>query len=151
MKIGIDIDNVIADTFADLIPHYNQFMGREETPQEVIETMRRRKFKMMHYFFVSWRKQVMTKISLIKGAAETIKHWHGDHHIKLVTSRWPIFNRQTRWWLNQHGIPYHELHYVKEKTKYKKAANCSLFIEDNLDECKILANYCERVLLFDQP
>lgn len=151
MEIGIDIDNVIADTFKDLIPYYNKFMGREETPQEVIETMRRRKLLMARYYLNAWRKRVMTRISLIKGAAETIRRWHGDHQIKLVTSRLTIFNRQTRWWLNQHSIPYHELHHAKETIKYQKAPNCSLFIEDNLEECEILANHCERVFLFDQP
>jgi uncharacterized HAD superfamily protein len=151
MKIGIDIDNVIADTFTDLIPYYNRFMGREDTPQEVIATMRRRKLLMVRYYFLAWRHRVMTGIKLIDGAAETLRGWAGEHQLKLVTSRLPLFNRQTREWLEKHQVPYHELHHAKETTKYRKAGQCEVFIEDNPEECEVLADHCERVFLFDQP
>jgi uncharacterized HAD superfamily protein len=151
MKIGIDIDNVIANTFADLIPYYNRFMGYEAAPQEVVETMRKRKIKMLQYYFRAWRQRVMTKISLIDGAKETIQQWHPKHEISLITSRLSIFNRQTRSWLDQHSIPYHSLHHAKEKTKHLKADGCQVFIEDNFEECEILADHCERVFLFDYP
>ncbi len=151
MKIGIDIDNVIADTFADLIPHYDKFMGRQHTPQEVVETMRRNRLTLLRYYFMAWKKRIMIRVGLIEGAAETIRQWHPNHQISLVTSRLPWFNRQTREWLNKHGIPYHELHHAKERTKHTKARGWDLFIEDNVEECRILANHCERVFLFDHP
>jgi len=151
MKIGIDIDNVIANTFADLIPHYERFMKQRSTPQQVIETMRRRKLKMLHYYFMSWQKRVMTTVGLIEGSAETIRQWHPDHQISLVTSRLRWFNRQTQEWLKKHNIPFDELHHAKEKSKHTKAKGCDLFIEDNVEECKILADYCERIFLFDHP
>ena len=149
MKIGIDIDNVIADTFADLIPHYERFMKQRSTPQQVIETMRRRKLKMLQYYFMAWKKRIMVTVGPIEGAAETSRQWHPKHQISLVTSRLCWFNRQTRDWLNKHNIPFHELHHAKERTKHKKANGCDLFIEDNVEECKILSDHCERVFLFD--
>ena len=151
MKIGIDIDNVIANTFAELVPYYNRFMGYESTPEEVVATMKRRKLKMLHYYFKAWQDKVMTKISVIAGAAETIKDWHGQHEISLITSRMSIFNRQTRQWLNNHSVPFHSLYHAKEKTKHLKANGCQIFIEDNFEECEILADHCERVFLLDYP
>lgn len=82
MKIGIDIDNVIANTFVDLAAYFNQFMGKEFEP---------------------------------------------------------------------HEVPYHKLHHAKEKTKHTKISKPDIFIEDNLDECEILAEFCERVFLIDHP
>jgi uncharacterized HAD superfamily protein len=151
MKIGIDIDNVIANTFQDLIPHYNRFMKRQDSPLEVIETMRREKLKMLQYYFRAWRTRIMTSVSLMEGAAGTIRKWHQQHKIKLITSRLFLFNRQTRRWLKKHDIPFHELHHAKEKTKYQKGRDCRVFIEDNLDECEVLANHCEKVFLIDHP
>ncbi|MBN2057429.1 MAG: hypothetical protein JW782_01350 [Candidatus Saganbacteria bacterium] len=151
MRICIDIDNVIADTFNSLIPLYNRFMGREHTAQEVTETMRRNRWKLLRYYFMAWRRQIMTKIPLIDGAAEAIRDWSNDHDISLVTSRLPLFKRQTRQWLSQNQIPFHELHHVKELTKHEKANGCQLFIEDNIRECEVLADHCERVFLVDHP
>ena len=151
MNIGIDIDNVIADTFKDLSGFFNQFMGKEHSSHEVVSVMRKRKHLMLLYFFKAWRERVMTQVSLIEGAAETIQGWHKEHRIYLVTSRIRLFNRQTKEWLNRHYVPYHELHHAKETTKYEKVKNCAFFIEDSLDEAHALADHCEKVFLFDQP
>jgi len=151
MKIGIDIDNVIANTFRDLLPHFNRFVGKEADPIEVIRMMREDKLKMLAYYFDAWRKRIMTRVTPMEGAAETIRDWHKQHAIKLITSRLTLFNRQTREWLHRHAVPYHELHHAKEKTKHTKAGGCHVFIEDNPDECEVLAHHCERVLLFDHP
>ena len=151
MKIGIDIDNVIANTFQDLSGYFNQFMRVQADPIEVIRIMRKDKLKMLAYYFAAWKSKIMTQVSLVEGAAETIREWHNEHDIKLITSRLFIFNRQTRHWLQQHNIPYNELHHAREKTKHQKANGCEVFIEDNLEECEILADHCERVFLFDHP
>ncbi|NQT29412.1 MAG: hypothetical protein HQ596_02455 [Candidatus Saganbacteria bacterium] len=151
MKIGIDIDNVIANTYQDLYAFFDSFMKRKSDPHETIRIMRKHKIKMWFYFYKAWRQKVMTKVSLIDGAAETIQGWSKEHQIYLVTSRYPIFNRQTKWWLKEHKIPYWELHHAPETTKHLKVDRCDIFIEDNLDECEVLADHCERILLFDQP
>jgi len=151
MKIGIDIDNVIANTYQDLYPFFDEFIGRKVTPHETVQIMRKQKVKMWFYFLKAWRQKVMTKVSLIQGAVKTIQDWHKKHQIYLVTSRFNLFNRQTKNWLKRHEIPYHELHHAKETTKHAKVPNCQIFIEDNLEECEILADHCEKVLLFNQP
>ncbi len=151
MKIGIDIDNVIANTFQDLVPHFNQFVGQKMEPIQVIQFMRRRKLKMLGYYLNAWKNRIMTTVTLIDGAAETIRQWYQAHNIKLITSRMPLFNQQTRYWLKKHNIPFHELHHAKEMNKYKKADGCQIFIEDNIEESEILADHCERILLLDHP
>lgn len=151
MKIGIDIDNVIANTYQDLYSFFDDFMGRKVDPNETVQILRKRKFLMKLYLLKAWRKKVMTTVSLIEGAVETIRDWHKKHSIHLVTSRLALFNRQTKDWLNKHNVPYHELHHAKETTKHKKIINCHVFIEDNLEECEVLAKHCDHVILFDQP
>ncbi len=151
MKIGIDIDNVIANTFHDLAVEFNRFMGKEYDPQEVVRVMRQDKWKMYGYWYKTWKDKLLSKVSPIVGAAEALKKWHPEHELVLVTSRLGLFNGQTKEWLAKHGIPYHELHHAKELTKHKKAPGCHVFLEDNIDECEVLADHCERVYLFDQP
>jgi len=151
MKIGIDIDNVIANTFHELSDRFNDFMGRQMEPLEVIETMRNNKLKMWAYWFTAWKEGMLSSVSAIDGSADTIREWYPYHEIKLVTSRMPIFRNQTIHWLKKHSIPYHELHHAKEKTKHTKAQDLELFIEDNFEESEILADYCDRVFLFDHP
>jgi len=151
MKIGIDIDNVIANTFIDLAMKFNQYMGQELAAEEVVRVMREEKFKMYGYWFVTWRDKLLSQVSPIQGAQETLSKWSGEHQLSLVTSRLSIFNKQTKEWLAKHSIPYHELHHAKELNKYKKAPNCNIFIEDNREECEVLADHCEKVYLFDRP
>ena len=151
MKIGIDIDNVISNTFQDLAEYFNKFIGKTASAEEVVQIMRNEKIKMLFVWVKTWHEKVLTQIAPIDGAAETIKALYPDNKISLVTSRLSIFNRQTKSWLNMHKIPYHELHHAKEKSKHKKAPDCQVFIEDNIDECEVLAEHCERVFLMDHP
>ena len=46
---------------------------------------------------------------------------------------------------------YHQLHHARELNKFKKAAGCDIFVEDNLEECEVLADHCGTVYLMDQP
>lgn len=151
MKIGIDIDNVITNTFEELSHYFNRFMRKEFTPPEAIEAMRKEKLKMVGYWFLTWRRGLLTQVKPIEGARETIGLLHAKHRIALITSRMPVFNRQTKLWLSRHDVPYHELHHAKEKHKYKKAGGCRYFIEDNLEEAEVLADHCEKIFLFDYP
>jgi len=151
MKIGIDIDNVIANTYKDLRDFFDGFMGRKVDPHETVRIMRTQKLKMWLYFLKAWKSKVMTTVSLIDGAAETIRSLHPEHSIHLVTSRLSLFNRQTKDWLNKHNIPFHELHHAKETTKHQKVNKPDIFIKDNLEECEVLAKHCGKVLLFNQP
>jgi uncharacterized HAD superfamily protein len=151
MKIGIDIDNVIANTFFELSHEFNRFMGRDIDAARVSEEIRRNNFKLWLYWFITWRKKMLAAVSPIEGAIDTVQELFDEHHIRLVTSSLPIFNRQTKDWLKKYKIPYHELHHTKERMKFEKATDCDIFIEDNLDECEILAEHCEYIYLFDYP
>jgi uncharacterized HAD superfamily protein len=151
MRICIDIDNCIADTFNELTGRFNRFAGRDMPAGDVIEYMRRKKLKMVLYWFITWKEGLLAKVKPIPGAADIITKWHRNNEIALVTSRLPVFNRQTRAWLKYNGIPYHELHHARERSKYLKAQGCNIFIEDNIDECEILADHCEKVFLIDHP
>ena len=153
MKIGIDIDNVLAHTFRDLSGYFNRHMGlkNETDPQEVVRIMREDKLKMVGYWFATWRKRLLSRVAPVEGALDTLLEWQPAHHLVLITSRMPLFNRQTKEWLAKHGFPYHELHHARELTKHKKANGCDIFVEDNLDEAEVLANHCKQVYLIDHP
>jgi uncharacterized HAD superfamily protein len=151
MIIGIDIDNVIGDTFQDLTYYIHKFIGKKIEPIKMLEFMRRKTLRTFIFVFKAWRIKLLTKISPINGAAATIQRWHPNHKIILITSRSVIFRKQTEKWLKEHRIPYHELHHAKMGKKYKRGKECNIFIEDNLEECLILSDFCDKVILFNYP
>lgn len=151
MIIGIDIDNVIANTFGDIGFFLKKYVDPNINPLKVIENVQHDKLKMASFYIKAWRMKLITKVTLIEGAAETISKWYPQHRIKLVTSRFILFKKQTRDWLKLNYIHYHELYHMKEGTKFKKSKGCDFFIEDNPDECEILADYCPKVIILDHP
>ncbi|OGC22763.1 hypothetical protein A2310_05400 [candidate division WOR-1 bacterium RIFOXYB2_FULL_37_13] len=145
MKIGVDIDNVLANTFDELSSHFNRFMGKEYAADEIVYALRENKFKTFFYNIDAWKKRVLEGVSPIEEAVQKIKKWSLEHEIYLVTSRLFILKNQTKRWLKKHNIPYNDLFHLKERTKFKKAKEYDIFIEDNIDECEIIADYCPRV------
>ena|SRR3989339_358680 len=151
MKIGIDIDNVIANTFDELRHHFNRFMGKEYAAHEIVYALRKNKLKTFFYNVDAWRKKVLETVSPIPSAVDKIREWFLEHEIYLVTSRLFVLKNQTKRWLLKHNVPHHGLFHLKEGTKFKKAKEYDAFIEDNFEECEILAEHCPKVFLIDKP
>ena len=151
MQIGIDIDNVIGNTFQDLAYYIAKIFGKRIDPIKLVELIRRNTLQTIFFIYKAWRMRLLVKISPITGSAETIRKWYPKHKIILITSRSILLHRQTEEWLKKHNIPYHELLHAKEGMKYKRGKECTVFIEDNQRETEILADYCKFVFLFDYP
>ena len=151
MKIGIDIDNVIANTFEELRDHFNKFMGHNYEAHEIVHALRANKVKTFFYNIDAWHKRVLEGVSPIAEAVEKLREWTKEHELNLVTSRLFILKNQTARWLSKHSIPYDKLFHMKEGTKFIKGRECQAFVEDNLEEAEILADHCPKVFLIDKP
>jgi len=154
MIIGVDIDNVIADTEKELRRVLYEKRGvtlkREDITSYSLDNIagiEREDLKEILSMFNDG--DVFLNLDVIEGAKETLDLLKQRHRIELVTSRPQRAEPQTRQWLERHGIPYDELHFVTESKL--NGITYELFFEDQEKFACELAEEGSYVLLFDAP
>ncbi|MBI5189686.1 MAG: hypothetical protein HZA22_03275 [Nitrospirae bacterium] len=154
MIIGVDIDNVIADTEKELRRVLLERRGLDLTREDIktytlenVAGITRQDLKDIMDLFN--HGEIFTQLEVIEGARETLELLKVRHRIELVTSRPSSVERQTLSWLERHGIPFDDLIFSgKSKvggTQYE------LFFEDQENFAIELADEGTYVLLFDAP
>lgn len=148
MKIGIDIDGVIADHTKVILPYANRAYGKQFT-----------QFDITDYYAVDrlYDAKVVEGIYAIDGlfhtfplhdyAYEAIHALNAKHHITIITARELHTVDKTTKWLAENGIKYDELVFDKRKQDHgldvlidDKAAMIDTFTDDN-----------HTGILFNQP
>jgi uncharacterized HAD superfamily protein len=169
IKIGFDIDDVVADYFSSMVAWHNQFYGTELKKedagsyylsefigQNADETLRR-----MNAFAI----QRMENLPLVKGAKESVEALSKKHEIYFITSRRFDWRDSTLRWVERHFSRNHENvlfshnHYIpseKEDRRETKAEMCkrlriNFMIEDSPEYAYQISEVGVPVLLFDQP
>jgi len=162
MRIGIDIDEVIAEFLDSFLEFYNSKYEKnfqkkdfksyifEEilggTHEDAIELIKEHGYK--------W------EIKLVEGALDSIRKLAEKHELIILTARHPMFKNETEDFLKVHfGNVLSEIYYTGEafqkygvtKSDICKELNIDILIEDN----KIFSLECAekgiKVLLFDKP
>lgn len=170
--IGIDIDNVIADSYPLFLAKFNEIFKTKIKYEEIfdfyyLEKHTGVKEPEVKKFIKKYicHEEFQMNIPPEKGAIETIKRWIGrGHGIHYITSRPKVVRRVTEDWLKKHGFFSKEAtldifdsdsHYNKHRQEiiyYKKnqAKNrgVNLFIEDSKEIAESLQI---PVFLFDRP
>lgn len=157
MKIGIDIDGVIADFVGSFLPRLQKYCKckvKNIVNFNFWENLNIDKIE----FDKIWEKEVIetnfySDLKLVKGSLEALKILKKDNKLILISSREKQLARDTFNWLKHYGIPFSRLELV-EKDKKKKVAKmvkCDLVIEDNLDIARMVEARGVPVLLFDYP
>jgi uncharacterized HAD superfamily protein len=155
MIIGIDIDNVIADTEKRLRRLLHEEMGitlnREDIRNYSLENIAGIRREEMSFILDRFGNgSIFLDVEVIEGAVETIGLLkEKGHRIALVTSRPDKVRDITREWLEGNGIPYDEL-YFASNTKVN-GIPYDLFLEDQDNFACELAEDGTFVLLFDAP
>ena len=162
MKIGIDIDEVIAEFLESFLEFYNlKYNGNfkkedfkdykfEEilggTPDKTAELIQEHGYD--------------GEIRLVDGALEAVKELSKKHELIILTARHPMFKDKTEKFLEMHfGNIFSQILYTGEafqkygttKSDLCKELDINIIIEDN----KLFSRECAekgiRVLLFDKP
>ncbi len=156
MKIGIDIDDTIADTcevaFAYAQRYTIQELGRSGKIQEVtakhhtyIDAMHNWSDEEDTNFWNRYYGKIITQIKPFTLAVETIKQLRQDgNQIILITARWPEENCDVKQitldWLAQNQIEYDEIVLnAKDKAQVALDKNIDLFIDDSFKNCMEVA------------
>ena len=156
MKIGVDIDGVVADFVTAFLPVLKDLVGREIRYEEIT-----------HYWFQDVlgyddetekrvreeidRRDVLRHLSPITGSLETLNRLGRDHEVHFVTARpgWK-WGDVTRDWLAAEGYRYDSVLFREEK-KAEAGEGFDLFVEDYLENARDLAALGIQVCLYDQP
>jgi len=155
MKIGIDIDNVIADFARAFLPRLAKHC--KCSFEDVVSydfhknfDISDRKFKRL------WNKiekdKIYNELALIKGAHNALSKLSKKNKIILITSRKKRFYRQTLKWLKKHKLPFAKLEVVgSTKEKIDKMSRCELVLEDDLEVARMIESKGVQVVLFNYP
>jgi uncharacterized HAD superfamily protein len=150
--LGVDIDNVISSTdpamrriFQDIcgvrleqeqIVHY-QYHRCGVTPEQEAAALE------------VFRDVACSDLDVVPGAIEALHLLQSRYRLVLVTSRNPVIEDKTDYWLHAHGIPHDLL--VFEKEKHRAGHDFDFFIEDNGEFALALAEAGIPTFLFDYP
>jgi len=152
LKIGVDIDGVIADfvtAFRKLVEKrydvslsendiyaHDLFLVLGVPEQEAKELI---------------RETLVTKLKLVPNAKKSLAYLSRYHKIFVITARPKDLLEQTRKWLKSNGISYHEIVHQNEGEKHGSKLKLDVIIEDNLTEAIRWKGKAKNVLVFDHP
>ena len=154
MIVGVDIDNVIADTEKEvrrvMFEDRGIKLARDDFKHYSLDRMpgiTRDDLDFINGRFESG--QIFLEVEPIEGAREILARLMNRHKVVLVTSRPPRIEKYTREWLTKNEIPFHELHFTPESKLNGIAYD--LFIEDQDNFAREIADSGTYVLLYDAP
>lgn len=146
--LGVDLDGVCADFYARMREIAAEWFEKplgELTPDVTYGLPEwgigtRDQYQSLHRFAVSERNLFGT-VSMVPGARRILRKLSDEkYHIRLITHRLFIHYfhavavQQTIEWLDHHGIPYHDLCFMKEKDQ----VGADIYIEDSPDNIEDL-------------
>ena len=134
LRLGIDLDGVVADFNAGWISRYNGQFGTELLPEHVdiwdAPTL------MTHFTdmgeFWSWARTSGDGASIFRilepyhGAIEALDRLARRHRVVIVTTKPHFAVHDTFEWLAQHRVPTTEVHIVDDKT----TVDCDIYLDD---------------------
>lgn len=157
MRIGIDIDDTIADLYEVSFAYAQKY-----TIEELGRSAKIQDYTAKHHFYLNamhgwneeeemnfWSRYYQEILMLEKPftfAAETIQQLKSDgHEILIVTARYPEENfdveETTLKWLKENDIVYDEIIFeVSDKAKVAVEKSLDVFLDDSFQNCLAVAN-----------
>lgn len=166
MKIGIDLDDVLADMMPVLLTYHNDVYGTTLTKDDiwsyrfwdVLQVSQEEAIKRVFDFERSSR---MLTILPLPGAVQAVETLGDNHELSIITARDSEFAESTKHWLARHfpdvfsGIHFAN-HYSSTSTPRSKGDICKeigieVMIDDSFSNVVSCHGVCQSTLLFDAP
>lgn len=134
IRLGIDLDGVVADFNSGWIPLYNERFGASLTVDDVDgwnSPVRLTHFTSMSQFW-GWSATAGQGSSVFRildpypHAIDTLHRLSRRHHIVIVTTKPDFAIHDTYAWLAEHRVPSTEVHIVDDKA----SISCDVYLED---------------------
>jgi 5'(3')-deoxyribonucleotidase len=159
LRLGIDLDGVVADFNRGWIDRYNRDFGASLHPDQVIgwdELHALTAFRSMAEFWAWARgegRSIFRDLQPMPGALESLRALAADHRIAIITARYDWAISDTLAWLAEQGILAREVHFVADKT----SVPCDIYLDDAPHQLAALtvahpgATVCRRVAAYNRP
>ena len=134
MRLGIDLDGVVADFSKGWVDFYNRDFGADLEPDLVVAwdgltTMTH--FEDMGAF---WRwssdldgRSLFWHLETFPGAVEALRELDAEgHHIVILTTKPHFAIADTHEWIAAHEIPTNEIHILEDKWRI----DCDVYLDD---------------------
>jgi len=156
LRIGIDIDGVLADTHSVLMDLASEHVPIDEEDRQkygVQETKHGSDGLRNQVFEEIFEKGLIAEAPIIPGAAEKVNElYDAGNEIYIITARKKNWEEQTKEWLKKNGIKYHKLIMgAGKKGDVAKEEGIDVFIEDSSDNIENLEGNGIRAFVFSQP
>ncbi|OGO08869.1 MAG: hypothetical protein A2Y61_06160 [Chloroflexi bacterium RBG_13_60_13] len=152
MKIGVDIDGVVANFVAGFIPLVKERYGL---------TLRERDIYVHDLYLVVGipvqegmelvRQTIRCDLEPYPGAIQGLARLRQKHEVTLVTARPEEMVGVTEKWLARRKIPYDRLLHFKEGSKYENEYAFDVFVDDHLREAFGFVGRVPHIIIFDRP
>ncbi len=143
MRLGIDLDGVVADFTSGWMRLYNAEFGTALTPDLV--TSWSGALHLTHFTtkreFWEWAHRDR-EVSLFRGldtypgAVETLRGLAGKHHVVIITAKpaWAVHD--TFAWIAEHRLPTREVHILAQKWMVA----CDVYLEDSPQQLRDISH-----------
>lgn len=166
MTIGIDIDQVLADTLETYLKFHNQKHNSNFKIEDCYSLNWWDVFGISEEQFVKDYDEfcetgVAQNIKPVKGSQEAIKMLRSKHDLIAITARPKSIAKNTKEWINKHYPEiFSEIYFTRDKTlgdesmpKYQVCHNigANILVDDSLEYAEDCALNNIKVYLFDWP
>lgn len=154
MRIGVDIDGVISDSYTVWLGELNQYYGKNISVLEDYEMhlVFDVPWDDMNNFFVQNVEKLFMLPHPMKGAKQGIESLLAEgHEVIYVTARSTEEEEVTLRWMDKYRIPYENILFsgLKSKVELVKQWQLEFFIEDYMKNAKAIADSGVPVLLLN--
>lgn len=132
MRLGIDLDGVVADFNAGWMERYNRHFAGALTPDQVVHwdgLVPITHFTDMDEFW-AWAQEgtssIFRELPCYDGACDTLAGLAHDHDVVVISSKYDWAIPDTLEWLAEHRFPTREIHF----TWNKPSVDCDVYLED---------------------
>jgi len=133
MRLGIDLDGVVADFNTGWMTRYNDEFGTDLSPSLV--TSWDAMIPLTHFLsideFWEWARNgsgpgLFRHLPLFDGAKPALNRLSKNHEIVIITTKPSWANAETFSWVGEHELPTREIHIIGEKW----LVDCDVYLDD---------------------
>jgi uncharacterized HAD superfamily protein len=151
MKIGVDVDGVIANFVEEFINLIKEKYGKQISEKDIIyhdlyQLLGISKEEALELIDITLHRD----LNIIDRSDKYINELSNFNEIYVLTAR-NIEVNITKKWLKKHGIKYKKLILFKEGDKNFCETKLDVIIDDNLKEAIGFIGKCKKIIIYDHP